>query len=49
MLPLNARYLSDTPRTTGAGVFTLHGRSTSAYPGNEPMYTMRSDSIGPVA
>lgn len=49
MLPLNARYLSDTPRTTGAGVFTLHGRNTSAYPGNEPMYTMRSDSIGPVA
>ena len=49
MLPLNARYLSDTPKTTGAGVFTLHGRNTSAYPGNEPMYTMRSDSIGPVA
>ena len=49
MLPLNTRYLGDTPRTTGAGVFTLHGRNTSAYTGNEPMYTMRSDSIGSVA
>ena len=49
MLPLNVRYLSDTPRTTGAGVFTLHGRDTSSYPGKEPMYIMESDSIGPVA
>lgn len=49
MLPMNAKYLSDSPRTTGAGVFTLHGRSSSHYTGNEPYYTMRSDSIGPVA
>ena len=49
MLPLNAKYLGDSPRTTGAGVFTLYGRSTSPYTGNEPYYTMRSDSIGSVA
>ena len=49
MLPLNAKYLGDSPRTTGAGVFTLHGRDTSSYPGKEPMYIMESDSIGPVA
>lgn len=49
MLPMNAKYLSDTPKTTGAGVFTLRGISASHYPGNEPYYVMRSDSIGPVA
>lgn len=49
MLPLNAKYLGDSPRTTGAGVFTLYGRSTSPYTGKEPYYTMRSDSIGSVA
>lgn len=49
MMPLNVRWLSETPGTTGAGVFTLHGRGTSHYTGNEPMYTMRSDSIGSVA
>ena len=49
MLPLNAKYLGDSPRTTGAGVFTLYGRGTSHYTGNEPYYTMRSDSIGSVA
>lgn len=49
MMPLNVRWLSETPGTTGAGVFTLHGRKTSRYTGYEPMYTMRSDSIGPVA
>lgn len=49
MMPLNVRWLSETPGTTGAGVFTLHGRKTSRYTGYEPIYTMRSDSIGPVA
>jgi hypothetical protein len=49
MMPMNTKYLGDSPRTTGAGVFTLYGRSSSHYPGNEPYYTMRSDSIGSVA
>ena len=49
MMPVDAKYLSDSPKTTGAGVFTLYGRSSSHYPGNEPYYTMRSDSVGSVA
>ena len=49
MMPISAKYVGDSPKTTGAGVFTLHARSSSPYPGHEPYYTMRSDSIGPTA
>lgn len=48
MFPTNIKYLSQTPRTTGAGIFTVQGYGTSHYPGNEPSYVLRSDSISPV-
>ena len=49
MMPLDIKYLGESPRTTGAGVYTLSARKTSPYPGNEPMFVLRSDSIGSVA
>jgi hypothetical protein len=49
MMPLDIKYLGESPRTTGAGVYTLRARKNSPYPGNEPMFILRSDSIGPVA
>lgn len=39
-IPNGVRYYSQTPRTTGAGVFTARSVSTSPYTGNEPMFVM---------
>lgn len=48
MMPVDIRYLSEAPRTTGAGVYTVSARPTSHYPGKEPMYILRSDVTGTV-
>jgi hypothetical protein len=46
MAPLSAKYLSQSPRTTGAGVFTIESEETSPYMGHEPLFRLIPDSIG---
>lgn len=46
MASLSAKYLSESPRTTGAGVFTIQTQETSPYMGKEPLFRMIPDSLG---
>jgi hypothetical protein len=48
MVNSDAKYLSDSPRTTGAGVFTLESRANSNYLGKEPLFIMYPDSPGKI-
>lgn len=46
MFPLDIQYLSQAPKTTGAGVFTVEALETSPYMGHEPMFRLMPDSVG---
>lgn len=48
-VPSTVNYLKASPRTTGAGVFTLSSRPTSIYLGHEPLFFMYSDKTGRVS